>query len=67
MKWHLAQINVATARYEPGDEGMAGFVERLDVVNALTEQSPGFVWPRRARNRIPEVRWLPQPADPNRS
>ena len=44
MTWHLAQINVATARYDLEDEGMSGFMRRLDAVNALAEESPGFVW-----------------------
>ena len=42
--WHLAQMNVAHARYQPEDERMRGFMEQLDTINALAEQSPGFVW-----------------------
>ena len=42
--FHLAQVNVARARGEIGDEVMAGFVARLADVNALADRSPGFVW-----------------------
>ena len=44
MDWHLAQINVATARFATEDPRMAGFMRRLDEINALAEASPGFVW-----------------------
>ena len=44
QKWQLAQINIATARYLPEDPRMADFMNRLDEINALAEQSPGFVW-----------------------
>ncbi len=42
--WHLAQLNVAVARYTQGDPRIAEFYERLDEINALAEASPGFVW-----------------------
>jgi hypothetical protein len=41
---HLAQVNVARARGEMTDPVMAGFVARLEEINALAESSPGFVW-----------------------
>lgn len=41
---HLAQINIARALAALDDPLMAGFVARLDDVNALAEASPGFVW-----------------------
>ncbi len=41
---HLAQLNVARARAEMDDPVMAGFVARLDEINALADHSPGFVW-----------------------
>ena len=44
MPWHIAQMNVARALYPLEDPGMAEFVNQLDQVNALAEQSPGFVW-----------------------
>ncbi len=42
--WHLAQMNVAHARFQPDDHRMRGFMEELDNINALAEASPGFVW-----------------------
>lgn len=40
----IAQVNVAKAKYPLEDERMKGFVDNLDRVNALAEQSEGFVW-----------------------
>lgn len=42
--WHLAQFNIARMRYPLDDSRMAGFVERLDELNALADAAPGFVW-----------------------
>lgn len=42
--WQLAQINVGTIKYQQDDPRMHGFMSRLDEVNALAEQSPGFIW-----------------------
>ena len=42
--YHLAQVNIATARAPMDDPLMAGFVERLEPLNALADRSPGFVW-----------------------
>ena len=42
--WHLAQLNVATARFATDDPQMEGFMSRLDGVNALADSQPGFVW-----------------------
>lgn len=41
---HLAQVNVARLLAPLDSPQLAGFVSRLDEVNALAEQSPGFVW-----------------------
>lgn len=43
--YHLAQINIATMRF-PSTQApeMAGFMNNLDRINALAEQSKGFVW-----------------------
>lgn len=41
---HIAQINIARALAPLDDPIMAGFVARLDEINALAEASPGFVW-----------------------
>src|SRR5687768_2143145 len=43
-QWHLAQVNIGRARGSITDPVMQGFVARLDEINALAEQSPGFVW-----------------------
>ena len=42
--YHLAQINIARAKYSLDDPLMKDFVEQLDEVNALAESSPGFIW-----------------------
>jgi len=42
--YHLAQINIAHAHASLESEIMTGFVERIDEINTLAEQSPGFVW-----------------------
>lgn len=42
--YELAQLNIATM-HEPLDSPvMSDFVDNLDRINALAEQSPGFVW-----------------------
>ena len=41
---HLAQVNIGRARGEMTDPIMAGFVARLEEINALAERTPGFVW-----------------------
>lgn len=42
--YHLAQANVATGRAPLDDPRMAGFVARLEPLNALADRTPGFVW-----------------------
>jgi hypothetical protein len=42
--FHLAQINIGRLRAPLDDPLLAGFVARLDDVNALADRSPGFVW-----------------------
>jgi hypothetical protein len=42
--FHLAQVNIGRARGSMTDPVMAGFVARLEEINALAERSPGFVW-----------------------
>jgi len=44
MKYHLAQVNVARAKAPLTDPLMQGFVEQLDHINQLADNSPGFVW-----------------------
>jgi len=43
-QWHIAQMNVGTALYPLDDPRIAEFMNNLDAVNALAEQSPGYVW-----------------------
>jgi heme-degrading monooxygenase HmoA len=42
--FQLAQVNIGRARGEVTDPVMAEFVARLPEINALAEQTPGFVW-----------------------
>ena len=44
MKFHLAQVNIATAKYGYEDPKFAGFVDNLDRIYELSENTPGFVW-----------------------
>lgn len=42
--YHLAQVNIGRVKAQPNDPVMAGFMARLDEINALADKSPGFVW-----------------------
>ncbi len=42
--WHIAQVNVAKMRAPHTDPIMAGFFTRVAIIEALADQSPGFVW-----------------------
>lgn len=44
MSFHLAQVNIAIAKYEYDDPRFAGFVDNLDRIYELAESTPGFVW-----------------------
>lgn len=41
---HLAQVNTARMNAELDDPLMSGFVQRLDEINTLADDSKGFVW-----------------------
>ncbi len=41
---HLAQLNIARILYPTDDPRMSGFMDNLDAINALAEETPGFVW-----------------------
>lgn len=43
-QFHLAQINIARMLAPLDDPVMQDFVAQLQPINALAEQSPGFVW-----------------------
>ena len=40
----LAQLNIATALAPLDSPQLAEFVDNLDRINAIAEQSPGFIW-----------------------
>jgi hypothetical protein len=42
--FHLAQVNIGRLRAPLDDPIMEGFRSQLDVINALADRSPGFVW-----------------------
>jgi hypothetical protein len=41
---HLAQFNIARMRAPIDDPVMEGFRSQLERINAIADQSPGFVW-----------------------
>jgi len=43
-QYHLAQINIAKAKDSMDSDVMKGFVDRLDEINKLADESPGFIW-----------------------
>ena len=43
-KYHISQINIGRMLAPITDPIMAEFVAQLPPINALAEQSPGFVW-----------------------
>ena len=42
--YHIAQVNIGRMKGPMDDPMMAGFVSRLDEINALADRAPGFVW-----------------------
>jgi hypothetical protein len=42
--WHLAQVNIGRFVGPSDDPRVKPFFDALDRINALAEQSPGFVW-----------------------
>ncbi len=44
QRFHLAQANIARLLAPIDDPLLAGFVARLDDINALADAAPGFVW-----------------------
>jgi hypothetical protein len=41
---HLAQLNIAVAKDTRESKTMVDFVKNVDRINALADNSPGFVW-----------------------
>ena len=42
--YHIAQMNIARMQAPLEDPVMAGFVAKLEEINKLADDSPGFVW-----------------------
>jgi hypothetical protein len=42
--FQIAQVNIARMLAPLDDPALAGFVARLDDINALSDSAPGFVW-----------------------
>jgi hypothetical protein len=55
MRFHLAQANIARMRGHPHDAVMSGLVARIDEMNRLAEQSPGFIWRLKGSEATPEA------------
>jgi len=62
-RFHLAQINVGRTLAPLDSPQLAGFVERLDDINALADRSPGFVW--RLQSESGNATDIQVSADPN--
>lgn len=60
-RYHLAQANVAYALAPHNDPLLADFMARLDELNLLAEQSPGFVWRYLTDSRDPQQREFDDP------
>lgn len=59
--FHLAQANVAYAQWPADDPRMATYIARLDEMNRLADQSPGFVWRYFTDSRDPAQREFADP------
>jgi hypothetical protein len=58
----IAQLNVGRAVGPIDGAAMAGFVARLDEINALAEASPGFVWRLKGENNnATQLHYTPDP------
>jgi len=43
-RYHIAQVNIGRIKAPLDDASMAGFSNRLNEINAVADNSPGFVW-----------------------
>ncbi|MCU0569205.1 MAG: DUF3291 domain-containing protein [Oculatellaceae cyanobacterium Prado106] len=60
--YYLAQINVALMKAPLDDPIMAEFAAALDEVNAIADQSPGFVWRLKTESgNATDIRAYPDP------
>ena len=44
QKFHLAQLNIASAKADSESETMRGFYDRIDEIHDLAEKAPGYIW-----------------------
>jgi len=42
--YHLAQLNIGRLKAPVDSPEVAGFTDNLDRINALADDSPGFIW-----------------------
>ena len=61
-KYQVAQVNMGRIKAPLDDPSMAGFMNRLDELNALADRSPGFVW-RLQTNEGNATYFRPYPED----
>lgn len=61
-EYHIAQINVGRIKGPTDGPVMAGFMARLDEINALADAAPGFVW-RLQTNEGNATYFRPYPED----
>ncbi|MDH4379742.1 MAG: DUF3291 domain-containing protein [Vampirovibrionales bacterium] len=60
--YHLAQINISKAIAPLDTPLLKGFVDRLDEINALAEEQPGFVWRLIGEdNNATDITWSDDP------
>ena len=60
--YYLAQINVALMKARLDDPIMTEFADALDKVNAVADQSPGFVWRlKTASGNATDIQAYPDP------
>ena len=43
-QFHLAELNIAKARYEDDDPRFQGFIDMVEPVNTMATRMPGYVW-----------------------
>lgn len=61
-EWHLAQINIGRLAAPQDDPRVRPFIEALDAINAVAEESPGFIWRLTGEgNDAMDVRYAPDP------
>lgn len=56
--FHLAQANITIGRYPFDHWRMRGFARRVDPINELAQQAPGFVWRPTSERMMEDLRRL---------